>query len=661
MIIGNDGNSPKIVYGFVQRVPILYAEKGGSVVITKKMADGYFAITTCRVSTKKQEKDKANHSLGRQADSVIKAAERLNVTIPEDGQWSLHVSSKKGRNINRKDLAEMLAYCRQHKRVKYVIVDEPTRFMRSIDEAFYFEVVFKQIGVTVYYACDEMLNGDDPQAKLMRFMGYFKGESSNDERERIAFNGAAKAVRDGRWPGSAKLGYKKSAVSGVHRPIPVVGDLLKSLLTRVALGDLTPSQSLVEFNISDYVESGRHSRYRMDKWRRILTDPYYAGIISVTTARDGLMVNENGKHRPLITKHQLKMIEAIVFSKPKMRAMPRKGGNPKYRLNTFTYCKGCYGQEQASGKDEFHNLGKFVGYDNRNGKTDKVYERYGCRKCHRSLARSDLHEDVQACFNAVDFSEDGRKRFMKALDTAWEVEDQIAGSEIGRLNSELPLLNAGKSNLINALGRTTSQDVAAEIEEDIAEKVERIKDIEAQIEELKENKSRSRADFINWALHYVDQLAANFFDLPLEKVKVCKDLVFPNGFFIDENQRVYTPIISPIYRLKMKKQPLETTDFTHLVPQRGETLNNHNRKCQININGMVREESKTLHSSASSNCITNSGECLGANELKEIYAEIDRWYELLDVEYIRQRAATEPIAAASDGSISLPARCGRWQ
>jgi len=108
----------------------------------------YQAITTCRVSSDEQLK---NHSLETQARKVIAKAKELGVTIPKDGQWSLSVSSKRGNNYNRKDLHEMLDYCKKHKLVKYLIVSEPDRFMRSITEAGYWITVFRENGVKVVF------------------------------------------------------------------------------------------------------------------------------------------------------------------------------------------------------------------------------------------------------------------------------------------------------------------------------------------------------------------------------------------------------------------------------------------------------------------------------------------------------------------------------
>ena len=70
------------------------------------------AIALCRVSSLEQLD---NNSLNRQRESVMRAADELGLTIPEDGWWSGSVSSKKGTNVTRKDLQEMLERCKKNK------------------------------------------------------------------------------------------------------------------------------------------------------------------------------------------------------------------------------------------------------------------------------------------------------------------------------------------------------------------------------------------------------------------------------------------------------------------------------------------------------------------------------------------------------------------
>lgn len=45
----------------------------------------------------------------------------------------------------------------------------------------------------------------------------------------------------------------------------------------------------------------------------------------------------------------------------------------------------------------------------------------------------------------------------------------------------------------------------------------------------------------------------------------CKKLLFPADFYLDENNKVYTPEISPIYGLATKKKDAEASIDSHLV------------------------------------------------------------------------------------------------
>jgi DNA invertase Pin-like site-specific DNA recombinase len=73
----------------------------------------YLAIANCRVSSEEQ---KLSGSLDRQGKSVEQAARELGVDIVQ--VWSGSVSSKKGSNVDRKDLEAMLDLCKKNNRIK---------------------------------------------------------------------------------------------------------------------------------------------------------------------------------------------------------------------------------------------------------------------------------------------------------------------------------------------------------------------------------------------------------------------------------------------------------------------------------------------------------------------------------------------------------------
>jgi len=227
--------------------------------------------------------------------------------------------------------------------------------------------------VKVWYASDESLNTDDMTAKLMKFMKYFVAEGSNEERQRKSINGQTAALKEGRYTFNPKPGYHKvlGTKAGVHDIHPTRGPALKKVLIDISERRVTPTQGLIDLNKSDFMTDG-HSLYKMDKFRKIATDPYYAGIIQIN--KQVQVRNENGLHEPLISLEQHEALVFIFNNKKKTQSGPRKNGNPDFPVSNIVYCDLC--------KDTKTN-GKYVGYYHGNGKNPKlVYKKYRWRGCN---------------------------------------------------------------------------------------------------------------------------------------------------------------------------------------------------------------------------------------------------------------------------------------
>lgn len=54
-------------------------------------------------------------------------------------------------------------------------------------------------------------------------------------------------------------------------------------------------------------------------------------------------------------------------------------------------------------------------------------------------------------------------------------------------------------------------------------------------------------------------------DLSQEDRQRYKQIIFPSGFRIDENRNVYTPEISPLYRLAANKKDLPMSEKSFMV------------------------------------------------------------------------------------------------
>lgn len=513
------------------------------------MTKQILAIANCRVSSDEQLK---NNSLSRQRTAVTAAAERLGVTIPADGWWSGSVSSKRGENLKRKDIREMIAYCKRNKDVKYLLVDEPDRFMRSINEAMYFEVVFSELGVTIWYASDAGLNSNDLGAKLLKFSKYFSAEGSNEERQDKSITGLTNALRAGRWPFPPPVGYRKGYVNGMPEIDESRGPVLKRSFMAILEYRMTPSEALASLNKTEFVKD--KAIYKMDKFRAICTNPFYAGVVEMN--KQVVVRNENGQHEPLITLEQHRKLVEIFSNRKKTQLGPRKNGNPEYPLSNIVHCENC--------KDE--KYGRYVGFKVNNGvNKQKIYHKYRCRTCKGYLTREDLHAQVTAGMNRSQLTDQGKNELIAALNRVWATRRRDALVDKARVANEISSLEKSIANRVDAAILPENSPIKSEIMHRIVEDKKRLEDLREQYADFDKNDTAEKDKFLRFALDRAENLEMHFLALPKNRILQCKQLLFPCGFWIDTDKKVYTPEMSILYRLAGNKKDLPETEKSSMV------------------------------------------------------------------------------------------------
>lgn len=515
------------------------------------MSSQIFGIGICGVSSDEQLK---NNSLNRQRANIERVAKEKNVLIPDEYWIAGSVSSKRGTNLNRPDLKKAYEICRKDSKVKFVFFDEPDRFMRAIGEASYHEVRFASIGVQVWYASDPELNVDGIPAELLKFTRFMAAQGSNEERQRKSISGQSKALEDGRYPFHPKPGYRRGYIKGIHEIDEKRSPALKRALEQIAAGMLTPTQALKELNQSEFTE-GR-TPYKMDKFRKIATDPFYAGMVVVD--KQVKVHNINGAHQALISVATHKRILHVFNSKPKNQLGPLKNGNPKYPLNNIVHCDKC--------KDEARNT--VVGFDHTNGKPNsKVYQRYRCRGCGVYLKRDELHDMIVQQFDANKITPDGQRLLLSALKAVWKQKEDDSQIEKKKLEGRLIALRRTIDQQVEAAIDPTNAAIKENILASIAKNKEEADELDYKISNAHAGAIAEQERFLGFALAWIDDIASNFLseDLSRDNRLRCKQIVFPADFHLDKNQKVYTPEISPLITLGINKKDLPVTEKSSMV------------------------------------------------------------------------------------------------
>jgi hypothetical protein len=428
--------------------------------------------------------------------------------------------------------------------------------MRSPDEQTYWYVRFwYELKVKVWYADKPELNEDTHIASLLRYMEGWKAGGSNEERITKSINGQTAALKEGRYPFAPKPGYRKGQESGIQEIHPVRGPLLQKALKSVVSYKKTPTKALVELNNSDFMLG--HTPYKMDKFRKILTDPFYAGIVEVD--KQVKVRNEKGLHQALITIDEHNELIRIMNNKKKNQLGPQRGGNLKYPCNNIVACALCVDKQ----------YGRLVGFDHTNGKTSKVYEKYRCRSCGRYIARDELHTAVELQFKLNKVDPETKNLLLSALNTVWKDREGQVEQDITRLNHKIETLRTSINLQVEAVAEPDNAPIKEDLIMSIKRKKEELIALEEKIVDLRRETEMNRADFVKFAFSFIDKMGEKFLELPMDLRNQCKQIIFPSGFYLDENKNVYTPEISPIYSLVANKKGAEAPKMDHLVRVRG--------------------------------------------------------------------------------------------
>jgi site-specific DNA recombinase len=503
------------------------------------------AIALCRVSTSKQRVE--GSSLEAQEARVYEAADYLEAEIVK--LWSLDTSSKKGVNLQRKDLLEMIAFCKANKTVRYLIIDEIDRFMRSIEEYYWWKVEFKQIGVEIRFASKPELSGDDQRAVFDEMIDIYRAESSNIERKIKTTDKMQAKIKAGYYPGMVHQGYQKSDVPSLHIPREPQWSLLKEAMRGILYKGVSLSEALDWLNENGYRLQGG-GLLDMHKLKRILAHPYYAGIVTMSNWE---VVRKNGLHTAMITEDEHERLLAMVSGKRKKFTV--KKFNPLFPASNIAECADCL--------DEQRDEARLVGYSHHNGKperTRKFYERYRCRSCGRNILKQTVHNGLNKVLDDTELIIDDKGQFLSSMRKAWQADVADGIEAIKRLKQKQTTLAQEKDNLVRAMA--SNPGMAEDFKGSITSIKAEIETVESEIVAAA-NIEKDFDEFMEFSLDYVQHFKDNWWaaENPDDRIGL-KELLYLDGLAIHRDGKVRTPKLSPIYRYKSKQKGSQKTLVT---------------------------------------------------------------------------------------------------
>jgi hypothetical protein len=254
--------------------------------------------------------------------------------------------------------------------------------------------------------------------------------------------------------------------------------------------------------------------------------------------KDWPVVNEDGQHVKMITKEEhLRLIE-FAHNKGKRFIVDRN--NPTFLMSNEINCFECQELNRTHPR--------LVGYKHNNGRSGKLlkfYNRYRCRECSRNIRQETLHSEIDIVLEQFKLSETELRDLKLRLKKLWRNYEKVLVQQSIQAERDLQRLKAKKGELVQAL--SSNPDLANDIKEQIAQ-------IKQQIIEAGANAINTKSydhdfnQFIDFSLDFINNSLANWWSLDKAVMRKGKDLIFPAGFSVKKDQKVYPQEISPIYR-----------------------------------------------------------------------------------------------------------------
>jgi site-specific DNA recombinase len=287
------------------------------------------AVLYCRVSTKEQVDNTSLESQERICrEWCAKNGIEVVKVFVEEGESA--------KSADRTEFQAMLKFCHKQKgALQYVLVYKMNRFARNSEDHHIYKGLFAKLGISLRSATEAVDN--TPIGKLTENMLSAFSQFDNDQRAENTVVGMKAALRQGRWPFSAPLGYLNVRDEGqptlVHdkNRAPLVREAFELFAT----GQYTKAEVLARVTASGLrTTSGK--KVSAQTFDALLRKPVLAGWMVVPDWG----MREKGAFEPLVSEELFNRVQDVLDGK-RLSVTPHIKNSPDFPLRVFIRCAVC--------------------------------------------------------------------------------------------------------------------------------------------------------------------------------------------------------------------------------------------------------------------------------------------------------------------------------
>ena len=507
------------------------------------------AIALRRISSHSQAD---GHSLDAQESSTERMADEMGLEIVK--AWRIIQTSNKGKNFGRRDMEEMLTYCKKTRTVKYLLIDFVNRLMREVEIMIYYKVLFNQLGVTLIF-CDPAqhnLNSTDQYAQLMLYLEGYKAEQDNVARSQTTVARMKARIEQGYYLTYPHQGYTKSDTPGLHVPDPIRFEPLQDTCKHIIYDGWSVPQAVRWLNDNGYrTQAGK--KMDLNHFIALFEDSYYCGIINIKS--EGWPKNVRGLHQPMLSQREHKILVAVMSKRNPRLRMKHNPDFPMANILRHYECMNVGKYEKFAGVN--HNRGK------RNGKQRPIRKVYDCRDCRTRLSRDVVHTNLTQHLDSLQLLPD-EQRFTQAMIKVWKMQRGSVTERLRTLEVRRQTIEQKMQEITESYAVETDLLIKGNLKKLITGYGAEINALEKDIVGTRDVELESE-DFVKFAIEYMTNLADNWWSLSYENRKRGEQILFNGKIYANNKAVVHTPNLSTIYRLGANKKDQNMVSLANMV------------------------------------------------------------------------------------------------
>jgi site-specific DNA recombinase len=287
------------------------------------------AILYIRVSTDEQA-DKG-YSQRDQHERLQRHCEQNSIVI-----LKVIFEDHSAKTFLRPEWSRMLADLRKAKsKPDAILFTKWDRFSRNVSESYQMIGILAKIGVQPI-SIEQPLDMTIPESKMMLAIYLAAGEVDNDRRALNVFYGMRRAKKEGRFMGTAPLGYKNLSTPDGRKyiaPYEPEAGIMKWIFKEISRGVFAPDQIRQKAN-----KLGLKCT-RMTFWRNI-RNPVYCGKLIIKKHKDEEAYTTDAVHEALISESLFYDVHDILQGRKRIPAA-KIICLEKLPLRNFIKCNKC--------------------------------------------------------------------------------------------------------------------------------------------------------------------------------------------------------------------------------------------------------------------------------------------------------------------------------